>query len=303
MNSQRGVAIVLAMGVVALAAMTASAILVSQSTWTRQRQLAAEHAQALLIAQAGVDWVRAVLSDDRRRNNVDHLGEPWALRLPPMPVDNGELAGRIEDQQGAFNLNSLLKDGKIDVAQLERFKRLLDLLDLPADLAAALADWLDSDGEVQPRAGAEDAYYLGLDPPYLTANRPLLDVGELAQVRGFDANVRARLQPYVSALPAAAEVNVNTASAEVLAATLEDLDLAAARDLVAMRDRAYFRDVTDFTARLPRGASAGTAAISTSSGYFLATLRVSYGDAQASGTALLHRPDLKWPRILWCKTL
>jgi len=297
------VAIVLAMGVVALAAMAATAILVSQSTWARQRQLSNEHAQALLIVQAGVDWVRAVLSDDKRRSVVDHLGEPWALRLPPMPVDNGELAGHIEDQQGAFNLNNLVTNGKLDLAQLERLKRLLSLLDLPADLAPALADWLDSDSEVQPQGGAEDAYYLSLDPPYLPANRPLLDVEELAQVRGFDAAVRARLKPYVTALPAATAINVNTASAEVLAAVIEGLDLAAARDLVAGRDRAYFRDVADFAVRLPKGIEPGNSAISVSSDYFLATLRVSFGDAQASGLALLARPDAKWPKILWCKTL
>ena len=302
MNKQHGVAIVMAMGVVALAAMAATAIMVSQSTWARQRQLENEHAQALLIVQAGVDWVRAVLADDKRRGNVDHLGEPWALRLPPMPVDNGELAGHIEDQQGAFNVNSLARGGKIDLAQLERFKRLLNLLDLPSDLAASLADWIDSDSETQPQGGAEDAYYLSLDPPHLAANRLLLDVEELAQVRGFDAGVRARLEPFLSALPAATELNVNTASAEVLAATLEGLDLTAARDLVASRERTYFRDVADFTARLPKGASADNASISVSSAFFMATMRVNFGDAQASGVALLARPDSKWPKILWCKT-
>ena len=302
MKSQRGVAIVLAMGVVALATMAATAILVAQSTWARQRQLASDHAQALLIVQAGVDWVRAVLSDDRRRSNIDHLGEPWALRLPAMPVDNGELEGHIEDQQAGFNLNSLVRDGQMDSGQMERFMRLLSLLDLPADLAPALVDWLDRDSVVQPQGGAEDAYYLGLDPPHLAANRPLSEVGELAQVKGFDAQVRARLAPYVSALPKTIELNVNTASAEVLAATLEGLDLVAARDLVLQRERAYFLNVDDFKARLPKGASAGDATISVSSTYFMATMRVSFGDAQASGRALLERPDTKWPTIVWCKT-
>ena len=303
MKAQGGVAIVLAMGIVALAAMTATAILVTQSTWARQRQLGSEHAQALLIVQAGVDWVRAVLSDDRSHSAVDHLGEPWALRLPPMPVDNGELAGHIEDMQGTFNLNNLVSDGRIDLAQLERFKRLLDVLDLPPELAVALADWLDGDSVVQPLGGAEDAYYLSLDPPYLAANRPLVDIEELALVRGFDAPVLSRLRPYVSALPATTALNVNTASAEVLAAVIDGLDLAAARDLVAQRERAYFRDVADFRSRLPKVADPASAAISVSSSYFLADLRVSFGDAVASGQALLARPDAKWPTVLWCKTL
>src|SRR5882762_2216264 len=174
---QRGVAIVLAMGVVALAAMAATAMMITQSTWSRAAELAAAHVQAQTLVQAGVDWARAVLSDDRRLSNVDHLKEPWALRLPPMPVDNGELAGYIEDQQGAFNLNNLVAGGKISAVQLERFGHLLSMLGLPTTLAYSLADWIDADNDAQPGGGAEDEYYLSLQPPYLAANRPLTDVG------------------------------------------------------------------------------------------------------------------------------
>ena len=304
-TGQRGVAIVLAMGVVALAAMAATAIMVSQSTWSRQSELGTEHAQAQLLVSAGVEWVRAVLSDDRRVSSVDYLGEPWALRLPPMPVDNGELAGHIDDQQGLFNLNNLVTGGKENLAQFVRFQRLLSILGLPAELAPALVDWEDSDSQVEPQGGAEDAYYLAQDPPYLAANRPLVDVGELSLVRGFDQETRARLAPFVTALPATAPtpVNVNTAPPEVLAAVVAGLDLDGARALVAGRARAYFRDVADFMSRLPKGASVGIDAVSVSSDYFLANLRVTVGDARARGQALLYRPDFKWPTILWRKYL
>ena len=80
-RSQRGVAVVLAMGVAALAAMAATAMMLSQSTWARHSELSTDRIQAQLVVKAGVDWARAVLSDDRRSSTVDHLGEPWALRL------------------------------------------------------------------------------------------------------------------------------------------------------------------------------------------------------------------------------
>jgi general secretion pathway protein K len=300
---QQGVAIVLAISVVAMAAMVAAAIMVSQSTWARQQELTAEHVQARAVLQAGADWARAVLSDDRRVSNVDHLGEPWALRLPPMPVENGELVGQIEDQQGAFNVNNLVSNGKVNVAQLQHFRRLLATLGLPDALAYTLVDWIDDDSEPQPQGGAEDAYYLALDPPYLTANRPLIDVAELALVSGFDVNVRARLHPYVTALPGFTAVNVNTTSPEVLAAVVDGLDLGSAQALVAQRDRAYYRDRDDFTKRLPRGAAAAAQDISVSSDYFMATLRVTIGGAQASGKALLARPGTGWPVVLWRKYL
>jgi general secretion pathway protein K len=300
---QQGVAIVLAMGVVALAAMAAAAIMVSQSTWARQVELTADHVQAQAVLQAGADWARAVLADDRRVSNVDHLGEPWALRLPPLPVENGELVGQIDDQQGAFNVNNLVTDGKVNLAHLMQFRRLLSTLGLPAALAYALADWIDDDSEPQPQGGAEDAEYLAMDPPYLTANRPLIDVAELALVRGFDDNVRARLRPYVTALPRFTAVNVNTAPAEVLAAIVDGLDLGGARALVAQRDRAYYRDRDDFLKRLPRGAVAAADDISVGSDYFMATLRVTIGGAQARGKALVSRVGTAWPIVLWGKYL
>ena len=299
---ERGVAIVLAMGVVALATMAAAAIMVSQGTWARQAELGADQVQSKAVLQAGADWARAVLYDDSRSSSVDYLGEPWALRLPPMAVENGELQGKIEDQQGAFNLNNLVTGGKVSLVHLARFQRLLAILGLPPELADALADWLDADSEPQP-GGAEDAYYLALDPPYLAANQPLIDVDELALVRGFDDTVRARLRPYVSALPRTTAVNVNTATPEVIASIIDGLDLGSAQALVAQRDRSYFRDPADFASRLPRSAVAAPGDIGVSSNYFVATLRVTIGGAQARGKALFERRGTGWPAIVWRKYL
>lgn len=302
-NKQRGVAIVLAMGIVALAAMTATAIMVSQSTWARQSELTAEHTQAQGLVRAGVDWARAVLNDDRRRSPVDHLGEPWALRTAPVPVNNGEISGFIEDQQGAFNLNNLAADGIINRAELARFRRLLAILDLPAKLADALADWLDSDSEPRSADGAEDTYYLTLRPPYLAANRLLTDISELALVRGFDDKARARLRPFITALPHSTQINVNTASAEVLAATIDGMNLDAARALVAQRERAYFNSVADFANRLPGKLAVPASGVALASQYFLVTVHATMGEAQAHGVALLTREGTGWPLIVWQKTL
>ena len=274
---QSGVAIVLAMGVVALAALSATALLVSQSTWSRQVELATGHVQARLMIQAGLDWSRALLSDDRRISNVDHPGEPWALRLPPVPVDNGSLAGRIEDQQGKFNLNNLLKSGKVIPAQLAHFRRLLETLELPSALADVLAGRFEAD------------------------NRPLVDTAELALVRGFDERARIRLHPFVTALPRFTAVNANTASPEVLAAVVEGLGLDGARALVAKRERAYFRDFGEFFVQLPPGFVVPTENISVSSDYFIATMRVTIGESQARGSALLWREGAGWPAVVWRK--
>lgn len=300
---QHGVAIVLAMGVVALATLTATAMMATQSTWSRHSTLAADHVQAQALVRVGVDWTRALLRDDRHASNVDHTGEPWALRLPPIPVESGSLAGHIEDQQGKFNLNNLARDGKIDLAQLAHFRRLLAILGLPAELADTLADWIDADSEPQPQGGAEDKFYLAMQPPYLAANRPLIDIAELALVRGFDDSVLARLRPFVSALPAFTAVNVNTAPPEVIAAVVDGLNLDGARTLVEKRGRAYFRDRSDFLNQLPRDALAATDNITFGSDYFLVQMHVTIGSAQARSIALLARTNNNWPAVTWRKML
>ena len=302
-NRQSGVAVVLAMGVVALAAMAATAILVGQNSWARQGELAVQRTQASLVVKAGIDWGRTVLSDDRRSSSIDHLGEAWALRLPPMPVENGKLAGHLEDQNGRFNLNNLVRNGQINTAQLDHFKRLLAVLGLPATLAASLADWLDADGEAGAKGGAEDGYYLSLDPPYFSANRPLTDISELALVRGFDENVRQRLEPFVTALPRFTSVNVNTAPPEVLAAVVEGLPLTEARAVAAKRERAYARNPADFRLWLPKDARFAENDVTVSSDYFIARVRVVIGSAEASGTALLVRQGSDWPTIVWQKSI
>ena len=295
-------AVVMAMGVVALSAMAAMAIIVSQSTWSHRAGLAADHAQAQALVQAGSDWARAMLSDDRRSNSIDYAGEPWAMRLPPIAVDNGELSGRIEDQQGLFNLNNLASGGTLNPVQSARFRRLLSILGLPESLADTLADWIDADDRPQPRNGAEDEYYLAQNPPYRAANRPLIDVGELALVRGYDAGVRARLAPFVAALPGSTAVNVNTAPPEVLAAWVDGLDLDGARLLVARRNNNFYRSNSDFRNQLGKGAAVPEQDVRVSSDYFLATLRVTSGGAQASGQELLARLDAtRWPTIIWRK--
>jgi general secretion pathway protein K len=302
-KSQRGVAIVLAMGVVALAAIAAAAIMVTQLAWSRQHELETDHAQSRALIDGALDWSRAVLAEDQRTSAIDHRGEAWALRLAPMPVDNGEIAGSIEDLQGLFNLNNLVRDGKVSLAHLVHFRRLLAVLALPAALGDALADWLDADSEPQPRNGAEDRYYLALESPYLAANRPLADLSELHLVRGFDDGVRARLRPYVTALPVVTSVNVNTAPAEVLAAIIEGLDVPQAEALVAQRDKVYFRGIDEFTRALPRGLSARGEHLSVTSDYFLVNARARIGDAQARASAMLAREERGWPRIVWRKFL
>ena len=60
---------------------------------------------------------------------------------------------------------------------------------------------------------------------------------------GFDDEIYARLEPYVTALPSGTTLNVNTAADVVLASLSDDIDLGMATSLVEERDGAAFLDI------------------------------------------------------------
>lgn len=303
---QAGAAVILALLTVALVAGLAAAAVGDLGVALDQVSGRHDQAQARQLARAAIDWARNVLAEDARTTQVDHLGEAWATRVPPTPVEEGEISGELQELSGRFNLNNLASDGA-DIVQVQSFLRLLTTVGVgdgdALDLTAALLDWLDADDSPRLPGGAESAWYGAQTPPRRAANGPLLAVNELLQVRGFTPELVARLTPFVAALPGGTQINVNTAPAEVLAAVVPDLSLDAARLLVVERSRAWFKDTADFKARLPSAdLQPDLTRLSVTSRHFLATGRARYGVAMVRMEVLLDRSQ-NWSTIVWQKLL
>jgi len=181
----------------------------------------------------GEKFAAATLMRDKQDSNTgktDTLDEDWAQSLPPVPVDQSTITGCVFDLQGRFNLNNLLTaDGKIDTEYLAQLKRLLTSLNIDASKASAIADWLDADSEAQGEDGAEENYYAGLEVPYRPANRALTSVSDIKMVKGFNPAIEDEqadydlLLPHITALPEVTAINVNTATADVIASIDETL--------------------------------------------------------------------------------
>jgi general secretion pathway protein K len=301
---QNGMAVITAILVVALVASAASFMAWQQQLWVRQVENLNQQAQSRVVALAAMQWARSILAQDSRNNQVDHLEEGWAQALAPLPVEGGELAGGLTDQQGLFNLNSLVRAGKTSATDLAVFRKLLDLLQLSPELAAAVIDWIDPDAEVTYPGGAEDMDYLALDPPYRAGNRVLTTVDGLYRIKGFDAATVERLRPFVTALPQATPINVNTAPAEVLAAAIAELPLDQAQALVTARKGKHFKDIADFRARLPKTVTQmSETLLSVSSRYFLVAGHAHFGRAKVGYQALLEREATAWPKLVWLKNI
>src|SRR6202158_271396 len=251
-STSRGAAVVMAMLLSALAATIAATLLWQQQRWITEHQHRRDQVQAQALAMAGVQWTRQIVFEDPPAGTIVHLGQPWALRLPAMPIENGSIAGYIVDAQGRININNL-STGSTDAASTRgALQRLFGALALAATLINAVGDWVDADDKASDPGGAEDAWYLAQPTPSLAANAPVRRLGELLLVRGVSPAAMARGRPFVSALDAPTAVNVNTAPAEVLAATIGGLDAAGAALLIVSREKTPFASVADFKARLPR---------------------------------------------------
>ena len=288
-----GVALISALLMVALATVAAVAMASRQQLDIRRTSNILEYDQAILYVQGIEDWAGQVLRRDLKDGNVDSLDEDWATTLPPIPVDGGQLAGSLEDMQGRFNLNRLVRtDGKIDEAELARFRRLLVSLELPEDLGDTLADWLDADDDVR-MGGAEQVEYLGLQPPYRAFNGVMASPSELMLVQGMTGEIYQKLLPYVAALPQAALFNVNTVSEnspELIMCLAPEITRPEAEQILENRGVAGFTSVQDFLQEpVLAGRNLPSASLTVSSSFFMVTSHVQVGRSTYTTYSLLER--------------
>ena len=268
-KAQSGAALISAMLVVTLVATLASVAM-----WQQWRHVEVESAerhrvQSSWLLNGALDWSRLILREDalasfagNTGSNADHLAEPWALPLKEaklstflaqdQQVREGDpevfLSGQITDAQSRINLTNWFEasDGKISAKMNEPMQlalvRLFNVLDLPrAELERLAAAW---------RVAAQSAR---LSNPAMgqasqgTASGASLLPQQITQLQwlGLSADTVQRLSPYVTILPEVTPVNLNTASAEVIYATVPGLDLAAAQQFVQQRTRSHFSNLTD----------------------------------------------------------
>jgi general secretion pathway protein K len=286
----RGVALLTVLLVVALATITAVAMASRQQLDIRRTENTLYQGQALMYLYGVETWSQQFLADDRRDNEIDHNGEDWATRLPPLPVEGGQVQGFLEDLQGRFNLNTLNQSGDAGKLARERFERLLRQLDLNTEMISTIQDWLDADIEARFPAGAEDDYYLGLDPAYRTANQNMLSPSELLLLKDLNKEIYDKLRPFVTTLPANTAININTASVEVLLSLADDLSKSEIESLVKKREDKAYKSVEDFLAEdIFAGKNIPLEGLSVNSDYFLLHAQADIGHVQQTLISIFVR--------------
>ncbi len=291
-HKQRGVALLMALLVVAIATLIAVRIFSISTTSIARTESQARLDDAMHLSKGMEDWAIVLLwRDAESGDGIDTRNDTWAATLPPLPVPGGLVAGKLEDLDGRFNLNSLVRNGARDPVAMARFARLLTALKIDPALADVAADWIDGDAQVQGQ-GAEDLEYLRADPPYRAANRAFVHISEMRKLKGVDDKIYARLAPEIAALPIATGFNVNTASVAGFMSLADGISEELAKRLWA-QGRAQYRNITDVVDAITQAGVALDPAsmqdLKVSSNFFIARADVKLGDREFRFYSLIER--------------
>ena len=312
---QKGAALISAMLVVTLVATLASVALWQQWRYVEIESAERHRVQSAWLLNSALDWSRLILREDAMSNTsgstaksgtspnppsppnapptaltgtVDHLGEPWALPLKEAKLSSflaqdqqlreGDpevfLSGQVTDAQSRLNLANWTDaaDAKGKAQLLEPMQkamvRLFNVLGLPrSELETLAAAWLAAakgQGNLMPQNVAQ-LQWLGLSKTSVQ-----------------------RLSPFVTLLPESTPLNLNTATAEAIYASLPGLDLATAKQFVQQRTLAHFDNLAE-AAKVLKVQSLDPKAHSVNSRYFEVWGRLRMEDRTQEETALLFR--------------
>lgn len=271
-RKQRGVALITAILVMAIATTAAVQMVYRQQLDIRRTQNVLAHDQAYTAALAAEGVIRLVLTrsiaKSKRPIRQEDLDQVSA-KFRDFSYWGVNFSLQVQDLQGRFNLNNLVADGKASEPHVKQLRRLAGLVggdDVSiklngnyTDLDQALVDWIDGNVQAQIPGGAEDDFYSRTVGRYRTANQPMAGASELRLVLQMHTGNKTKLaetwyralRPYVTALPRDTTVNVNAASPEILASLLPDGSMKDAEQAVEERRKEAYTGVDDFLKRNP----------------------------------------------------
>lgn len=318
-SRQHGVAVITALLLTTLAITIVASLFWQQQVQVRSIENQRLQLQKQWILRGALDWARLILREDAKYSAIDDLSEPWAVPLSDTKLDqyveeggtqgdtgNAVLSGAIQDAQARLNLTGLASGGEINAVEVASFERLLSALRQDPGLARAAAQELAA--SQRQSSGASAGATAGTDTSAgagSSASRPIgfAQVDDLLAVPGFTPQVLRPLRDYIIFLPRITAVNANTASAEVLSATMPPLSLSDANALIASRHNSSFRNVNDLTARLlGTQVSIDGNAINVSTRFFLVNGRITIRGAALQVQGLVERNGA-YTQLLWVREI
>jgi general secretion pathway protein K len=298
---QRGVAVITALLLTTLAVTIVASLFWQQQVQVRSMENQRLHLQIQWILRGTLDWISLIMRQDAMDHpNYTSLQDVWAVPLANTRIDqyidrervqgenfDASLSGQVFDANARFNLTTLCKGGVPDQAALTAFKKLLTTLRIDPGLANG-AQKLVAAGQVQTVTDVNGPTPEQSSTSSNVKQMQAIELEDLLDVPGFTPDMIETLRKFVTVLPEFTTVNVNTASAEVLSAVIENLSLATAQALVTTRNRAPWRTIEDFQAALGNNIVAGNY-VGVKSEWFLVQSWLKLDRASLNTEALLSR--------------
>jgi general secretion pathway protein K len=295
---ERGAAVVSALIIVAIVAALTTSLFQRQTASTRRIENEMARVQARMLLAGGIDWARLVIRDHGRRESTTRGDQIWATPVLDTRIERpgddrvAVFSGQVQDEQGKYNLGNLASHGVPQPEQEQVLRRLLGAQRLPDTLAARIVGIIAAS---QPPAQGG---------PTPDARAPLpRGIDDVSALLGLEPAVRNEMRRTMTVLPVATSVNVNTAPPEVVAALVPGLSLSQARALTGERDRGnWFNNSGDFANRLAAtGVKGPVPAVTTASGWFMASGAVVYERARVSMQALIRSAPPAAPDTIWTR--
>lgn len=191
----------------------------------------------LYLASQGVSfWAMGELSSPKKYTQATAQGKilefpaKYQTLYPGLVVE-----GALYDLQGRFNLNNV-----IDKKYFAVFVKLIAnaARNLPPNqqsgIGIAVYQWVSP---FKSGLGKDEwvSYYLQQKPPYFPSQQLMQSVSEFRLVRGVDAKTYQLLESFITALPEATPINLNTASKKVLKSLGNGLSEEQVNELITAR--------------------------------------------------------------------
>jgi general secretion pathway protein K len=249
------------------------------------------------------------------------------------------LSGQITDAQSRFNLNNLALNGLVDAREVAVFSRLLNNLRMDSMLSQGVATMIASTQQKmiaqsgssgvssgstpgETGVGTNTGTGSGTSPNNSTSNGTGFGVtntnsassnalpevqfmrfsqfDDLLEAPGFTPEMVMKLKDFVAVLPQKTALNLNTTSKEVMAARL-NISPSDAALIVIGRDRAYFRDKSDFENRFPDKLTAESKKdVKFETSYFFVNGKVKLSRSALEVNALIERTPMS-TKVLWIR--
>lgn len=204
-SHQRGIALIIVMGVVLCLAVLAGGFAYSMKVEMRLARNANYDEELEWLGRSGVELARYVIAQQASipgQGNYEALNQKWAggsggsagasnnilseIQLKDVPLGNGVFSVTITDTERKMNINWVCYPSNPQLPIMQQALNLVGISDatLASTIMDSICDWIDRDDDHR-LSGAENDYYLHLPTPFYCKNGLIDDMSELLLIKGI----------------------------------------------------------------------------------------------------------------------